>query len=38
MRTLRSACDLIVWVVAANNIHCLEDIKEADMQLVKGSC
>jgi len=38
MRTLRSACDLIVSAVAANDMHRLEDIEEAVMELVKHSC
>jgi len=38
MRTLRHACDLIVSAVAANDMHLLEDIEEAVVQLVKDSC
>jgi len=38
MRTLRPACDLIVGAVAANDMHCLEDIEEAVVELVKDSC
>jgi len=35
MRTLRRACDLIVSAVAANHMHCLEDIEGAVVELVK---
>jgi len=38
MRTLRPACDLIVSAVAANDMHSLEDIEEAVVELVKDSC
>jgi len=38
MRTLRPACDLIVPAVAANDMHRLEDIEEAVVELVKDSC
>jgi len=38
MRTLRPACDLIVSAVAANNMHRLEEIEEAVVELVKDSC
>jgi len=38
MRTLRPACDLIVSAVAANEMHPLEDIEEAVVELVKDSC
>jgi len=38
MRTLRPACDLIVSAVAANDIHRLEEITEAVVELVKDSC
>jgi len=38
MRTLRPACDLIVSAVAANDMHRLEDIEEAIVELVKDSC
>jgi len=38
MRTWRPACDLIVSIVAANDIHRLEDIEEAVVELVKDSC
>jgi len=38
MRTLRPACDLIGSTVAANDMHCLEDIEEAVVELVKDSC
>jgi len=38
MRTLRPACDLIVSAVAANDMHRLEDIEDAVMELVKDSC
>jgi len=38
MRTLCPACDLIVSAVAANNMHRLEDIEEAVVELVKDSC
>jgi len=38
MRTLRPPCDLMVSVVAANDIHRLEDIEEAVIELVKDSC
>ena len=38
MRTLRPACDLIVSIVAANDLHRLEDIEEAVVELVKDSC
>jgi len=38
MRTLRPACDLIVSAVAANDMHRLEDIEEAVVELVKDSC
>jgi len=37
MRTLRPACDLIVSALAANDMHCLEDIEEAVVELVKDS-
>ena len=36
--TLRPACDLIVSAVAANDMHRLEDIEEAVVELVKDSC
>jgi len=38
MRTLRPACDLIVSAEAANDMHRLEDIEEAVVELVKDSC
>jgi len=38
MRTLRPACDLIVSAVAANDMHRLEDIEEAVVEVVKDSC
>ena len=38
MRTLRPACDRIVSIVAANDMHRLEDIAEAGVELVKDSC
>ena len=38
MRTLRPACDRIVSAVAANDMHCLEDIEEAVVELVKDIC
>jgi len=38
MRTLRPACDLILSAVAANDMHRLEDIEEAVVELVKDSC
>jgi len=38
MRTLSPACDLIVSAVAANNMHHLEDIEKAVVELVKDSC
>jgi len=38
MRTLRPACDLIVSGVSANDMHRLEDIEEAVVELVKDSC
>jgi len=38
LRTLRPAWDLIVSAVGANDMHRLEDIKEAVMELVKDSC
>jgi len=38
MRTLRPACNLIVSAVAANDMHRLEDIEEAVVELVKESC
>ena len=38
IRTLRPACDLIVSAVAANDMHRLEDIEEALVELVKDSC
>jgi len=38
MRTLRPACDLIVPAVTANDMHRLEDIKEAVVEQVKASC
>jgi len=38
MRTLRPACDLIVSAVAANDMHRLEDIEEAVVELVKDCC
>ena len=38
MSTLRPACDLIVSAVAANDMHRLEDIEEAVVELVKDSC
>ena len=38
IRTLRPACDLIVSAVAANDMHRLEDIEEAVVELVKDSC
>ena len=34
---LGHACDLIVSQVAANDMHCLEDIVEAVVELVKDS-
>jgi len=37
MRTLHPACDLILSAVAANNMHRLEDIEEAVVELVKDS-
>jgi len=37
-RTLRPACDLIVSAVAAFDMHRLEDIDEAVVELVKDSC
>jgi len=38
MRTLCPACDLIVSAVAANDMHLLEDIEEAVVELVRESC
>jgi len=38
MWTLRPACDLIVSAVAANDMHRLEDIEEAVVELGKDSC
>jgi len=38
MRTLHPACDLIVSAVAANDMHRLEDIEEAVVELVKDNC
>jgi len=38
MRTLRPACDLIVSAVAANDMHRLDDIEEAVVELGKDSC
>jgi len=38
MRTLHPSCDLIVSLVAANDMHRLEDIEEAVVELVKDSC
>jgi len=38
MRTLRPACNLIVSAVAANDMHRLEEIEEAVVELVKDSC
>jgi len=38
VRTLRPACDLIIAAVAANDMHRLEDIEEAVVELVKDSC
>jgi len=38
MRTLRPACDLIVPRVAANDMHRLEEMEEAVVELVKDSC
>jgi len=38
MRILRPACDLIVSAVADNDMHRLEDIEEAVVELVKDSC
>ena len=38
MRTLSPACNLIVSAVAANDMHRLEDIEEAVVELVKDSC
>jgi len=38
MRTLCPACDLIVSPVAANDMHDLEEIEEAVVELVKDSC
>ena len=38
MRTLHPAWDLIVSAVAANDIHRLEEIEEAVVELVKDSC
>ena len=38
MRTLRPACDLMVSAVAGNDMHRLEDIEEAVVELVKDSC
>jgi len=38
MRTLRPACGLIVYTVAANDMYRLEDIEKAVLELVKGSC
>jgi len=38
MRTLRAAYDLIVFPVAANDMHRLEEIEEAFVELVKDSC
>jgi len=38
MRTLPPACDLIVSAVAANDMHRLEDIEAAVVELVKDSC
>jgi len=37
MRTFRPACDLILSAVAANDMHRLEDIEEAVVELVKDS-
>ena len=37
MRTLRPACDLIISVVAANDMHRLQDIEEAVVELVKNT-
>ena len=38
MRTLHPACDLMVSAVAANDMHRLEDIEEAVVELVKDGC
>ena len=38
MRTLRPACDLIVSAVAANDMHRLEDIEKAVVELGQDSC
>jgi len=38
MRTLRPACDLIVSAVAANDMHRLEEIEKAVVELVTDSC
>jgi len=38
MRSLCPACDLIVFAVAANNMHGLEDIEKEVVELVKDSC
>jgi len=38
MRTLSPGCDLICSAVAANDMHCLEDIEEAVVKLVQDSC
>jgi len=38
MSTLHPECDLIVSAVAANDMHRLEDIEEAVVELVKNSC
>ena len=37
MRTLRPACDPFVSAVAANDMHCLEDLEEAVVDLVTDS-
>jgi len=36
--SLRTACNLIVPAGAANDIHRLEDIAKAVVELVKASC
>jgi len=38
MRTLHPACDLIVSVVAANDMHRLDELEEAVVGLVNHSC
>jgi len=38
MRTLRPAWNVIVSAVAANDMHRLEEIEEAVVELVKNSC